>query len=301
MDRRCFLQALGTVSLAALTGCASRAPDSGAASPTGTGGAAPNSDALARVVPSAAPSLAVLTAQAELLVGADQRVAFGLATQDNTPVENADVRVWLVPEAGSPTGPSPASFHPRLGARGVYLASVDVAAPGGGWGVAVTGGEAEGGQAATRALAPSDSATVTSGEPAVAAATPTMADPLGVGEVCTRRPPCGMHETSLDGALADGRPVVLTFATPAYCQTAMCGPVVDTVESARAARDWGDVAWIHVEIYADAGRTLMPAVADWGLPSEPWVFFIDRRGTVTARLEGPVLEPEVATLAAALV
>ncbi|MDP8970597.1 MAG: hypothetical protein M3N52_08935, partial [Actinomycetota bacterium] len=257
-------------------------------------------EALARVAPDAEPSLALLAAQAELLVGDRQRVAFGLATQDNTPVDGADVRVWLVPDQGRPTGPATTSFHSGLGERGVYLAHVDVPAPGVTWIVAVTADGASGGQAAMRAVPPADSETVAPGEPAVSTKTPTVAEGLAVAAVCTRKPPCGMHDVSLDDALAARRPVVLTFATPAYCVSAMCGPVVDVVESVRTSRDWGDMAWVHVEIYADAGRTLMPAVTDWNLPSEPWLFAIDRSGTVVDRLQGPVLAHELEALAANL-
>lgn len=62
-----------------------------------------------------------------------------------------------------------------------------------------------------------------------------MEKPRGVDEICARRPPCGMHEMSLDAALREGRPVMLTFATPAHCQPAVCGPMVDTIEVVRTS------------------------------------------------------------------
>ena len=98
-----------------------------------------------------------------------------------------------------------------------------------------------------------------------------------------------MHEVSLAQMLAEGRPVVLEFATPAYCQTAVCGPSVEVLDDVRTDRDWGDVVFIHVEIYRDAGQTIAEPVEQWGLPSEPWLFAIGADGTIEDRMDGPLL------------
>ena len=124
-------------------------------------------------------------------------------------------------------------------------------------------------------------------EPVVA--TPTTADPLGARDLCTLDPPCGMHDVSLDEALQSGRPVVVQFATPAYCQTAICGPTVSVLDEVRRSGDWGDVAFIHCEIYADEGQNLLEPVAEWNLPTEPWLYTIDGDGRIVARTDGPVL------------
>ena len=124
---------------------------------------------------------------------------------------------------------------------------------------------------------------------AIAVATPMTADPMGMQRVCTLTPPCGMHEVGLAQALTEGRPVVLEFATPAYCQTAVCGPSVEVLDDVRTSHDWGDVAFIHVEISRDAGQTLAKPVERWGLPSEPWLFTIAADGTIEDRMDGPLL------------
>lgn len=103
-------------------------------------------------------------------------------------------------------------------------------------------------------------------------------------------PDPALHELSLDEALSNGRPTVVAFATPAFCQTATCGPTVDVVREVMP--EYPGVDFIHVEIYADLAAAaagsldLVPAVEAWGLPSEPWVFVVDREGIVTARYEG---------------
>ena len=93
----------------------------------------------------------------------------------------------------------------------------------------------------------------------------------------------------LDQALREERLVALTLATPAYCETAVCGASVSVLESVRTSRGWGDVTFIHCEIYIDDGQTLAPAVTDWDLPSEPWLFTVDRQGVIAARTDGPRL------------
>jgi hypothetical protein len=63
--------------------------------------------------------------------------------------------------------------------------------------------------------------------------------------------------------------------------------VADVVEQLKSERSQ-DAAFIHVEIYKgnrpEAGQR--PQVRAYGLPSEPWLFAIDRHGRVAARIEG---------------
>jgi hypothetical protein len=80
--------------------------------------------------------------------------------------------------------------------------------------------------------------------------TPTTADPLGVDPLCTAVPPCPLHATSLADALGTATPVALLVSTPAFCQTAICGPVLDLlVERSTALSD--RVTFLHVEVYTD--------------------------------------------------
>jgi hypothetical protein len=85
------------------------------------------------------------------------------------------------------------------------------------------------------------------------------------------------------------KPVVITFATPALCQSRVCGPVVDIVEQAKAKAP-DRVAFIHQEIYKDnkarPGNVQGP-VAAWRLQTEPWTFVIAKSGRIAARFEGP--------------
>jgi hypothetical protein len=95
-----------------------------------------------------------------------------------------------------------------------------------------------------------------------------------------------MHDADLAEVLGR-RPVMLLFATPGLCPSRICGPVADIVEELKSAHS-GEAAFIHVEIYnhnrPEAGQR--PSVRAYRLPSEPWLFAIDRSGRVAARIEG---------------
>jgi hypothetical protein len=95
--------------------------------------------------------------------------------------------------------------------------------------------------------------------------------------------------------LGNGKPTVVTFATPALCESRMCGPDVDVVEAVHVRRK-DDANFIHVEIYKDSsGGKLAPAVEAWDVDKagEPWVFFVGSDGKVRERLSGPIGEWEV--------
>jgi len=117
--------------------------------------------------------------------------------------------------------------------------------------------------------------------------TPTVADAGGdASKVTTRIPPDTQNR--VDYAEALGRePIVLLFATPQFCQSRVCGPVVDVAEQVK--EQYGDkAAFIHMEIYNDndPSKDVRPQVEAFRLPSEPWLFAIDRSGTIEAEIEG---------------
>ncbi len=138
------------------------------------------------------------------------------------------------------------------------------------------------------------------GAAAPRAASPTKVDALGVKPICTRRPRCPLHDQSLSEIIGTGAPVVVMFATPALCQSAYCGPVLDELLDVLDARG-NDVAAVHVEIYdSNRGAQRAPTVEAWDLPSEPWVYGIDGSGIITARLDGAFGKQELESLVSEL-
>jgi hypothetical protein len=122
--------------------------------------------------------------------------------------------------------------------------------------------------------------------------TPTLASTHGrVAELTTRVPPDrALLRTSIAGALAAHEPFVVTFATPRYCVSRICGPVVDVVDHLRKEYAGTPVRFIHVEIYTDnnPSRGRNRWVREWHLPGEPWTFLVGRDGRIKAKFEGSV-------------
>ena len=102
-----------------------------------------------------------------------------------------------------------------------------------------------------------------------------------------------LYEMTIAQALGADQPFVVTFATPAFCSSATCGPQVDVIKELKQAL--GERAsFIHVEIYENPlemqgdpskGRVAQ-VVNEWGLVTEPWTFIVDAQGRLTAKFEG---------------
>jgi hypothetical protein len=127
--------------------------------------------------------------------------------------------------------------------------------------------------------------------------TPTLASTHGrVAQLTTRVPPDrALLHTSISAALAAHEPFVVTFATPRYCESRICGPVVDVVDRVREQYAHTPVRFIHVEIYTDnnpsKGRNRW--VREWHLPGEPWTFLVGRDGRIKAKFQGSVSTHEL--------
>lgn len=134
------------------------------------------------------------------------------------------------------------------------------------------------------------------GDKAIDITTLTGADVGGNYEKLSTRvpPPKAMLQDNFSDVLGK-EPVVLQFATPQFCQTRVCGPVVDIAEQVRAEHGDG-VVFIQQEIYNDndPNKGFRSQVGEWRLPTEPWIFVIDRKGQVVERFEGAFSAEELA-------
>jgi len=141
--------------------------------------------------------------------------------------------------------------------------------------------------------------TVRVGDKAPSTKTPTATDANGdLHTISTDpTPDPAFYKVSEDAALAAHQPMVVIFATPKFCTSAQCGPTLDRIKP--FAAKYPGVAFIHVEPYQlklqdgqlqavlDAQNNLVSnaVTTAWGLTGEPWVFVVDRTGTITASLE----------------
>lgn len=127
--------------------------------------------------------------------------------------------------------------------------------------------------------------------------TPTAASVGGDLEaISTRRPPATMNEVDFASAL--GRePILLVFASPKFSWNRTAGPAVDVAEQVRE-RFKDQAAFIAVEIYNDndPGKGTRPQVRAFNLPSQPWLFAIDRQGRVVGEIEGAIGVTELTRL-----
>ena len=128
------------------------------------------------------------------------------------------------------------------------------------------------------------------GSHAIASHTPTLASTGGNLAALTTatHPDPRLYRLSVAQALAKHVPFVLTFATPKFCQSRTCGPVVDVVDAVAKKLASSSVRFIHVEIYNgnDPAKGFNRWVKEWNLPNEPFTFLVDRKGIVRAKLSG---------------
>lgn len=138
--------------------------------------------------------------------------------------------------------------------------------------------------------------------------TPTFDNPGQIDQLCTRFEPCPFHDNNARDILAAGKPMALLVATPAFCSTAYCGPVLDTLME--ASSPFSDIGFVHVEVYAntdevegnyqDSRIRLAPAVEAIGLTFEPSLFLVDSGGTLVDRIDNVFDQTEVTEALAAL-
>lgn len=276
LSRRSFLAATG--GLLALTACGSSSKVSSSSS---------NSNVVAGILSS------------DLYVSPQpQRVAFELQDSHGQFASGPPAQLALVTPSGTSRSPVTANLH-RAGLpkrRGVYVADVVLDTPGSWPAAAIVGGT-------RHSLAFSVAATATvpiPGEAAPRDASPTTANTLGVDPICTRDPVCPLHAVSLDTVIGKGKPVAVLFATPARCTSRYCGPVLDNLLTL-VPKYQNAMTFVHVEIYKNSTtEDLIPTVEAWKLPSEPWLFGIDRAGNITARLDAGMGRDEMDALLAKL-
>jgi hypothetical protein len=104
------------------------------------------------------------------------------------------------------------------------------------------------------------------------------------------------YEMTVAEAIESG-PSVIVFATPAWCTSQSCGPMLDQIQE--VASEYPDLNYVHVEIYENIHVTdreelaVVPAVEEWSLPTEPWLYITDSTGTVIAAFEGALSDEEL--------
>ena len=111
-----------------------------------------------------------------------------------------------------------------------------------------------------------------------------------------------LYSISFDEAVASGNPTVITFSTPAYCQSATCGPQTEVLSALDDTYN-GQASFIHVEIFDNPEEMLAagdpslgiesPIIHEWEFHTEPWTFVVDGNGIVAGRFESFATQNEI--------
>jgi len=229
----------------------------------------------------------------------DVRFSFLVVDHRGRPVYRPRATVWL---ARSRTDAPVQQTTARLEAVGVpgsaegsdathiYVARARVPRPGTWWVLARPAGMKIGAVGNLEVRERSFSPAV--GARAYPSRTPTIASTgANFAALTTRVPPDrSLLEYSVADSLRAHVPFVLVFATPKFCASRTCGPIVDVTMSVQKREAARGVRFIHVEIYKDnailKGRNRW--VTEWRLPTEPWIFLVARDGRIKAKFEGSV-------------
>lgn len=179
--------------------------------------------------------------------------------------------------------------------RGLYVTQVTFERPGP-WGLEVLAKQGDGPVEVARftinvLAAPS---TPAPGTPAPRSHNLIASDVPDLRQIDTSDPPDPrLHQVRIADAIAQGKPQVIVFATPKFCTSRVCGPVVDIVRTLLPA--YGDrVVFTHQEIWRDAAaHEFFPTMVEWGLQTEPWIFVVDGKGIVRAKFEGLTTAREI--------
>ena len=146
------------------------------------------------------------------------------------------------------------------------------------------------------------------GDPMPASTHLTLRDVADVEEInSSTEPIAAMNELTIAEALETGKPVLVAIATPAFCQSRFCGPMMDEVVHPLYEEFSDRVQFVHVEpfLLAEARNNQrlvpVPLLAEWRLFTEPWIFVADAGGRVVAKFEGITTVEEVRETLAALV
>jgi len=271
-----------------LAACGSDAPSSSPASTAAATAGAADSTALVRFF-----------AEPSVTVGTGRRLVFGLADADGTlrPEGPSQVSASLLDPTGATISTTTGVRRDVNLPRAYYEFRVDVPQEGAHT-LRVSDGAATA-EASFTVVSQGSLPFPGPGDPLPPFDTPTVGAPGGVDPVCTREPACPFHDITLSDALEAGKPVVYLVGTPAFCQTGICGPVLDVMIG--VVDDYPDLQFIHAEVYTDNTATqAAPAVAAAGLSFEPVIFLTDASGTVVERLDVIVDESELREQLAAL-
>lgn len=251
--------------------------------------------------------LTILIGSTDLIVG-ENRLVFALMDNDGEMVKSDSIVLSFSCQLESQAGIGSPTLHHATGIlrewpydRFVYTAPVSFHKPGI-WSMHATTKTQGQSRTTTASLEVIGESTIPiKGSYAPRSVSKIFSGPTTVEELTTdSKPDLDLYSMTISEALEVGKPLVVTFATPAFCMSVTCGPQVEVIKETKIKYK-DSVNFIHVEVfenpiemreYGDKGR-LSPVMIEWGLQSEPYTFVMDAEGYVAARFEGFVTGDEL--------
>ena len=248
--------------------------------------------------------VAVVPGDSDFSVG-NVRYSFLVIRHDARSVERPRARVWLARSRSAPPSETATATLEQIGPPGshelaaggvghIYVVHLQIRRPGTYWLVAEPVGAKVQAYGELRVARRSESPAV--GSDAPRSDTPTLGRGLPISRLTTRIPPDrALLRYSVAGSMAAHKPFVVTFATPRYCESRTCGPVVDVVDYVRRRFESRGVRFIHVEVYKRNVPTLgyNRWMREWRLDTEPWTFLVGADGRIKAKFMGSVSAGEL--------
>lgn len=252
------------------------------------------------------PTIQLALASSDFGVGSN-RLAFGLIDSVEGPLRGSEVEVltFFLTDSGQegPIETQKAIFREwPVSPRGVYTVELNFDRVGR-WGI---GAVVEGTEGTSRQASAPIQVKETTSTPAIGSAAPrsdskTVEDVDGFDQLTTDvDPDPELYSMTIAEAIDEAQPLMVVFSTPAYCQTATCGPQLDVVKEIKDVYK-GRINVIHIEVYDNpheiqgdlSNAIVSPTLEEWGLLSEPWTFILDEGGLVQAKFEAFTTKQEL--------
>jgi hypothetical protein len=109
-----------------------------------------------------------------------------------------------------------------------------------------------------------------------------------------------LYLISIDEATSNMKPSIVTFTSPAFCLSEVCGPQVEVLNQLSSSFS-EKVDFIHIDIYSEPSQAqsniesaeYSNVFLEWGLQSPQWTFLIDCKGEVFNKYQGFVTAGEI--------
>ena len=226
------------------------------------------------------------------------RIAFGLVEESMQSLKDYEIVIYsfylsnnknsLIHEVVN------ASYYEWPQGRGIYVANMNFNRPGS-WGITVSvSNQEKKGEVTTALNVQDESKTPPLNSKALMSINKTYTPEYKLSNITSDPDPdIDLYSLTISDAIKTAKPLLIVFASPAYCVTKTCGPQVDVLKTLKSKYK-DKMNFIHIDVYDNPDQikgnleqaNISQVVLDWGLPSEPWTFLINSEGIIVGKYEG---------------